>query len=121
LTIVLFGTTQSVIYALRFEYASCYLLRVTAINVSNKVLAALDRVRSQRGIRTRAKALEVIAFEAAPEHPLEQKTREAKTVRPTKLEVDHARRYLSRQEAGQVTTFSAVDALKRASKLRASK
>jgi len=34
------------------------------LNVSDKTVAALDRVRLQRGIRTRAKALEVVLSEA---------------------------------------------------------
>lgn len=94
---------------------------MTMISISSKALAALDRVRSQRGIRTRAKALEVIAFEAAPEHPLEQKMRDAKTVKPTKLESQRATDYLTRKKAGQVETVSASDALRQAAQLRAAK
>ncbi len=94
---------------------------MTMITVSTKALAALDRIRSQRGIRTRAKALEVIAFEAAPEHPLEQKIRDAKTVKPTRLEADRATAYLARKKAGTVETFSPAQALKEAAKLRGSK
>lgn len=37
---------------------------MTLLNVSDKTVAALDRVRLQRGIRTRAKALEVELAEA---------------------------------------------------------
>ncbi len=37
---------------------------MTLLNVSDKTVAALDRVRLQRGIRTRAKALEVVLTEA---------------------------------------------------------
>ena len=39
-------------------------MRMTLLNVSDKTVAALDRVRLQRGIRTRAKALEVVLCEA---------------------------------------------------------
>ncbi len=39
-------------------------MSVTLLNVSDKTVAALDRVRLQRGIRTRAKALEVVLSEA---------------------------------------------------------
>jgi hypothetical protein len=34
------------------------------LNVSEKTLRVLDRVRAERGIRTRAKALEVVLSEA---------------------------------------------------------
>ena len=39
-------------------------MSITLLNVSDKTVAALDRVRLQRGIRTRAKALEVVLSEA---------------------------------------------------------
>jgi hypothetical protein len=94
---------------------------MTMITVSTKALAALDRIRSQRGIRTRAKALEIIAFEAAPEHPLEQKMRDAKTVKPTALESERATSYLARKKAATVETFSPAEALLEAAKLRGSK
>ncbi len=48
---------------------------MTQVALSKTALAAIDQIRAQRGIRTRAKALEVIAVEAAGavEHPLETK------------------------------------------------
>jgi hypothetical protein len=39
---------------------------MTTLQVSERTLAALDRVRAARGIRTRAKALEVVLTEIAP-------------------------------------------------------
>jgi hypothetical protein len=51
-------------------------------------------------------------------HPLEQKIREAKTVRPTKLEMQRANTYLTRQKSEQAKTCSAMEALKQASELR---
>jgi hypothetical protein len=91
------------------------------LNISDKTLAALDRIRKQRGIRTRAKAIEVIALQAAPEHPLEEKLRQAKTVRPTKLEAQLAKTYLQKKQAGTVKTHSPTEALKLAAALRALK
>jgi hypothetical protein len=94
---------------------------MTMLNVSSKTLAALDRIRAERGIRTRAKALEIIATEAAPEHPLEAKLHSAKTIKPTKLETQRAKAYLERKKAGQVKTHSPAEALAMAAKLRAAK
>jgi hypothetical protein len=94
---------------------------MTMINISYKALAAIDRIRSQRGIRTRAKALEIIVTEAAPEHPLEQKIRDAKTVKPTKREIERAAKYLAKREAEHVITTSTVEALKQAAKIRTAK
>jgi trehalose-6-phosphate synthase len=91
---------------------------MTMLNVSDKVLAAIDRVRVTRGIRTRLKALEVILEEAVPEHPLETKMRLAKTVKPTKLERQQADAYLAEKKSGFSQTFSSTEALKRASELR---
>jgi hypothetical protein len=95
-----------------------YTVRMTMLNVSDKVLAALDRVRVTRGIRTRLKALEVILEEAVPEHPLETKMRLAKTVKPTKLERQRADAFLAEKKSGFSQTFSTTEALKRASELR---
>jgi hypothetical protein len=52
------------------------------------------------------------------EHPLEQKIRKAKTVHPTKLEMQLANAYLTRQKSERAKTCSAIEALKQASKLR---
>ena len=41
------------------------------------VLAAVDRYRIARGIRSRARALEAMVLEVVPEHPLEAKLRNA--------------------------------------------
>ncbi len=93
---------------------------MTILNVSDKVLAAIDRVRVTRGIRTRLKALEVILEEVVPEHPLETKMRLAKTVKPTKLERQRAEAYLIEKKAGFSQTYSVSEALKRASEMRKS-
>jgi hypothetical protein len=39
---------------------------MTTLQVSEQAIAALDRVRAARGIRTRAKALEILLTEIAP-------------------------------------------------------
>jgi predicted transcriptional regulator len=48
--------------------------------LSKKALTALGRVRTQRGIRSRTKALEVILLEAAGETPFESVTPEERAV-----------------------------------------
>ena len=94
---------------------------MTVLNVSDKVLAALDRIRATRGIRTRLKALEVVLAEVVPEHPLEAKMRLAKTVKPTKLERERAEAYLVEKKLARAKSYSPTEALKLASELRNSR
>jgi hypothetical protein len=96
---------------------------MTQVALSKTALAALDQIRAQRGIRTRAKALEVIAVEAAglSEHPLETKMRSAKTIKPDAYEIERIEAYLERERNGTTQWFSGAEILAKAAELRKSR
>ncbi len=93
---------------------------MTQVALSKTALAAIDQIRAQRGIRTRAKALEVIALEAAglAEHPLETKMRTAKTVKPDAYETERIEAYLEGQKNGTTKTYPLDIALQMAAERR---
>ena len=78
---------------------------MTMLNVSEKAVKALDRVRAERGIRTRAKALEVVLSEIVPEDhetltPTEKrrlKTRLARAATEEKVSLSEVKRRLGMQ------------------------
>jgi hypothetical protein len=45
---------------------------LTSITINKTLLQTLDQIRKQRGIRTRAKALEIVLTEAVETDPLEK-------------------------------------------------
>ncbi|NJK43423.1 MAG: hypothetical protein HC933_03400 [Pleurocapsa sp. SU_196_0] len=54
--------------------------------LSKTALTALDRVRAQRGIRSRAKALETVLLEAANEEPVDEVTAEDRHIIEERLQ-----------------------------------
>ena len=96
---------------------------MTQVTLSKTALAAIDQVRATRGIRTRAKALEVIAVEAisASEHPLETNIRTAKTVKPDAYETERIEEYLERERNSTTQWFSGAEILVKAAELRKSR
>jgi hypothetical protein len=93
---------------------------MTQVTLSKTALAAIDQVRAARGIRTRAKALEVVAVEAATltEYPLLTKMRTAKTAQPDAYEIERIEAYLERERNGTSQWFSGAEILAKAAELR---
>lgn len=91
------------------------------ITLSKNALAMVDKTRAERGIRTRAKAVEVALSQITAEHPLETAIKNAPSVEPDAYEKERIEEYLQRQRNGTLKWFSGQDILAKAAELRKSR
>ncbi len=87
---------------------------LTSITINKTLLQTLDKIRKQRGIRTRARTLEIVLAEAAETDPLEKIMQSPKStdVIPKKVlqQVQQDRATRAKGQAVKTTSYEEVKA-----------